>query len=547
MRQKTAGSESFNTTGCEKYVVCIHLSNQLGSRMPIHQDKLARLRQVITESLRVQRGGETIDYINVGTALNDACARQNHAVFARRGCGKTLLLHHSARTLQSNITAVYLNCEDFKRHSFPNVLIEILRSLFQEIEKNLTGWFGKSRKSRRIVQDIILKLSELQSSADRQEEQIRATTTSSSESKGGALVKGKTTSLTAELSASKGSQRKEEMERSFHVHREKLQELDRWLPELKEQIRAFFELSSSVKCIFLQIDDLYHLRRTDQAFVVDYIHRLCKDVPLFFKIATMRHASTLYSDRDGQPIGAQERHDYQPINIDYTFNDFKKTERQNWEILEKFGQKAGMGKLEVSELFKGEGFARLVMAGGGVPRDVLSLFLEVLGNVDTIKGERIGKDDVRILSRANFERRIQELKQDSRTEEQDELLKGIYIIRKFCLDRKTNVFVVEERMLQQNDEWQALFYRLVDYRIVHRCATALTHKSQEGTYQALAIDIGCYAHLRKLQDRFNEVDVSSRDAKERMRSAPVLDEQILSNITLSTPQNIEAALLEDPS
>src|SRR5690606_16393507 len=97
-----------------------------------------------------------------------------------------------------------------------------------------------------------------------------------------------------------GARRKEEIERTFRLHREKLQELDRWLPELKAQVREFFSLSTGVKAIFLQIDDLYHLRRTDQAFVVDYIHRLCKDLPLYFKIATLRHASTLYADRDGQ-------------------------------------------------------------------------------------------------------------------------------------------------------------------------------------------------------------------------------------------------------
>jgi predicted AAA+ superfamily ATPase len=109
---------------------------------------LADLRRVITENLRVQRDGERIDYINVGTALEDACARQNHAIFARRGCGKTLLLHHSSRVLKPHLKSIYLNCEDFKRHSFPNVLIEILSALFRELNRNLTGWFGKKRKPK---------------------------------------------------------------------------------------------------------------------------------------------------------------------------------------------------------------------------------------------------------------------------------------------------------------------------------------------------------------------------------------------------------------
>ncbi|WP_262299298.1 hypothetical protein [Microvirga sesbaniae] len=328
------------------------------------------------------------------------------------------------------------------------------------------------------------------------------------------------------------------------MHREKLQELDRWLPSLKENIRAFFTLSSSIEGIVLQIDDLYHLKRTDQAFVIDYIHRLCKDVPLYFKVATLRHASTLYLDRDGQPIGAQERHDYQPINIDYTFSDFKKTADQNRLILEQFGANAGLDAEEIQSLFKGEGFARLVMAGGGVPRDVLSLFLQVLNDVDVERGGKIGKDEVRTLSRTNFERKIEELKQDSKGDEQDDLLKGIYIIREFCLEKKTNLFVVQERMLQQNDTWRALIYRLLDYRIIHSCAVALTHKSLEGTYQAFAIDIGCYAHLRKLHNRFTEIDVASPDAKEKMRSAPALDSSKLAALVEAAPANVETALLE---
>ncbi len=506
------------------------------------QNKLLRLREVITENLRVQRDGQQINYINVGNALQDACSKQNHAIFARRGCGKTLLLHHSSRALRSNIKSIYLNCEDFKRHSFPNVLIEILSSLFRELERNLHGWFGKKKRSRDIIKSIIAKLSNLQRTADVQDEDIKRKNSSNDEAGIEASVGTDIDRLTMKFSTNNKINEKEEVERSFKIHREKLQELDRWLPELKERIRDFFKISAETDAIIIQLDDLYHLKRTDQAFVVDYIHRLCKDVPLYYKIATLRHASTLYADRDGQPIGAQERHDYQPINIDYTFNDFNKVLDQNWKILKQFGEKADLSEDEIQGLFKGEGFARLVMAGGGVPRDVLSLFNEVLPEVSS-RDDKIGKDDVRILSRSNFERKIEELKQDSKGDEQDDLIRGIYIIRQFCLEKRTNMFVVQERMLQQNDKWRALFYRLLDYRIIHSCAVALTHKSQEGTYQAFAIDIGCYAHLRKLQGKFTEIDISSRDAKEKMRSSPVLDASKLSDLFRTVPANVEEALL----
>jgi hypothetical protein len=499
--------------------------------------KLSDLRRLITESLRVQKGSETIDYINIGTAMDDACAKQNHTIFARRGCGKTLLLHSSTRNLRLDTSIVYLNCEDFKHHSFPNVLIEILISIFSEFERNLTGWFGKRKQTKDTIKGITKHLKELYGSADKVEESVRESFSRELTKTGsvGASLTGQIGTVKADIAdndKTSGSR-----EKSYQSYRDKLQKLDRWLPELKRNIAEFFSVSKKIRYVFIQIDDLYHLRRADQAFVVDYIHRLCKDVPLFFKIATLRHASTLYLDRAGQPIGAQERHDYQPINIDYTFGDFGKTQKQNWQILNAFAGKAGMTEEELRKLFKGEGFPRLVMAGGGVPRDVLSLFLEVLGSVQDAGGDQIGKDDVRILSKANFERRIEELKHDSKGEEQGELLKGIYVIRKFCLEKATNIFLIPEKTLQQN--------RLMDYRIIHSCASALTHKSQEGTYQAFAIDIGCYAHFRKLQDKFNEIDVSSKDAKEKMRSSPILSEHEVGDLFKKAPENVEPLLYEE--
>ncbi len=514
--------------------------------------KLQRLRTLINENLRIQQGGdETPSYIDVGNVLGDICAKQNHAVFARRGCGKTLLLHDSGKKLSSSVKSVYLNCEDFKQHSFPNVLIEILDALFRELERHLKGWFGKKKRSREVIRRIREELVQRREAADSQVRAVTNTVSSERASSTGtsAKVGAKVAPLDIGIQAesTSGEKSREETQQTFNVLSEKTRDLDMWLPRLKNQVRDFFELSDHVKAVFLQIDDLYHLKKADQPFVVDYIHRLCKDLPLYFKIATLRHASTLYADRQGQPIGAQERHDYQPINIDYTFSDFKRTRDQNRKILGEFAKRAGMKPSEVDDLFKGAGFDRLVMAGGGVPRDTLSLFLEVLSTAQAEGDGRIGKDDVRILSRSNFERRIDELKQDSEGGDQDALMRGIYALREFCLNKQTNVFLVSERVLQQQDAFRSLIYRLLDYRIIHNAGVALTHKSQTGTYQAFAIDIGCYAHLRKLEGRFNELDVSADGVKEKMRSAPILEASEFDSLRQSAPASVERALLEGPN
>jgi hypothetical protein len=115
----------------------------------------------------------------------------------------------------------------------------------------------------------------------------------------------------------------------------------------------------------------------------------------------------------------------------------------------------------------------------------------------------------------------------------------------FCIDRKTNVFLVSEQIMQQQSKIRELLYRLLDYRIIHNAGVALTHKSQPGTYKAFVIDIGCYAHMRKLYGRFNELDLSRPDAKEKMRSAPILDSGAFESLWHSAPENAESALLAD--
>ena len=171
-----------------------------------------------------------------------------------------------------------------------------------------------------------------------------------------------------------------------------------------------------------------------------------------------------------------------------------------------------------------------------------TLFLEVLDAVDSDGDGRIGKDDVRILSRSNFERRIEELKQDSEGTEQDALICGIYVLRRFCINKRTNVFMISEQMMQQEDRVRDLVYRLLDYRIIHNAGSALTHKSQSGTYQAFAIDIGCYAHMRKLHGKFNEIDVADTTGRERMRSSPILTKEQLEQLWSTAPEDAEDAL-----
>lgn len=508
--------------------------------MKDQENKLQRLRGLINENLRTQLGGNDVDYIGAGQTLADISAKQSHCIFARRGCGKTLLLHHSKRTLSPDVKAIYINCEDFKHHSFPNVLIEILDATFRELEGNLRGWFGQSKRLKSILSELRASLQSLRTSPDDREIEIRESTgveeNSANELNGSVGFKQEILSASLAAKGSKLFKNKVDVEKKYRHNENKLQQLNNNLPNYKAKIREFFEISGKLKSVFIQIDDYYHLGRVDQPFVADYVHRLCKDTPLKFKIATLKHNSVLYIERAGQPIGVQERHDYQPINIDFNFEQFQRTLTQNRGIFHEYAKLAGMTPQEFDGLFKGEGFERLVIAGGGVPRDCLSFFLEVLERVrNNDPDARIGKDDVRFLSKETFERRIDELKQDSDGQDQDSLLRGIYSIREFCLVKRSNIFLVAENEIQKDDDLKALLYRLLDYRIIHKVANSLTHKSRTGSnYQAFAIDIGCYAYMRNLQGRMSEIDFTAADSKEKMRSSPILESEELRALWTAT-------------
>jgi hypothetical protein len=141
------------------------------------------------------------------------------------------------------------------------VLIEILDALFRELETHLAGWFGKKKRSRVLIQEIRKELAERKTAADTQEEAVRRMVSSErgrSTDVSGGLTGSKST---AKVSSRLGEKSKDETERTFKILSDKIQDLDMWLPRLKVHVRDFFATSSSVKAVFLHIDDFYHLRK----------------------------------------------------------------------------------------------------------------------------------------------------------------------------------------------------------------------------------------------------------------------------------------------
>ncbi|HLJ77219.1 MAG TPA: hypothetical protein VKT75_07390, partial [Acidobacteriaceae bacterium] len=183
---------------------------------------IVELRRLIQENSRIQKGSSIeIDYVDVTHALADASTRQNHVVFGRRGCGKSLLLEKVRKGTGSNIRTIYINCEDYKHHSFPNVLIEILDAVFTEIEEHLGGWFGKKQKLRSLVGELRDSLAKLRAKEDEVAKKVKSRAEVERSNSGTASAGSQQLHLGFGLSSS----RKESVEAEYHIFDDKIRDL----------------------------------------------------------------------------------------------------------------------------------------------------------------------------------------------------------------------------------------------------------------------------------------------------------------------------------
>lgn len=221
-------------------------------------------------------------------------------VFGRRGSGKSSLLRKAAADLTVDRRPIaYVDLETFKGHSYPDVLLSVLIQTFGEFEKWLrtaainpatktSFWknlFGKAPErpafNRKHVDQLAKKLSEkieelqeLLNSSDKID--IRKTQKNESLTASEAHIGGGLNTQLANFDSKVGGKESilnvEEIQESFQKN--KIDFLHRHIIEYKEIFREMADLSGGDSYLFL--DDLYYIRRSDQAKLIDYFHGLRK-------------------------------------------------------------------------------------------------------------------------------------------------------------------------------------------------------------------------------------------------------------------------------
>jgi len=502
-------------------------------------EQIAKLVTYIEENLRASpaAGLPFVDSRHFKTRL---VSKQNHVVFGRRGAGKTSLVKSTAD--DKNHLDLYLNLEDYKDITFPNVLIHILVQLFSRLEERikceLRLWWLRPRcfAAVRSLHNHVKILREYLHQPDSETQEVESTEGYTQEIK----AEGKAHGVGGGAKA--GRNKSTKISRS--LPKDKLAFLRLELPAYKELLVDVAKIFKD-EPIFLVMDDFYFIQKPIQPELIDYIHRLTKGTALFLKVATITHRSKLYRREADQYVGVELKHDIFEVDMDYTLDSFDELQSFMQNLLRNAITQAN-AQIDLDDMFAGDGFSQLCLASGGVPRDFLSLFVS-LANAAVSSDSPIGKMQVNEVAIGNLGSKMESMRRDSGDE--DAILEGcLKRIKRYVYDEKrTNAFLIPKDDLDSDPQGRQAIRELIDLRLIHLVDHNTSRAPSDGRrYEAYILDIALYDNPRPRN--FNQIEPGQRDEKARkdaLRASPVFTLPKLREPIPELPVQMELTLSEE--
>lgn len=520
----------------------------------LNSSEVSRLIVLVKESYRsTKRGVKYFIEPAVGT-LNQATSRVHSIVFGRRGSGKSSLLRKAAADLTVDRRPIaFIDLESFKGHAYPDVLLSVLIQTFQEFEQWLrtaavnpstktTFWnnlFGKTPKRPAFnkreadslanrLKERIEELTNVLNSSDQMN--IQRVYKNELQNKIEGSVNGSLSSPVAQINsgmtAGESQINSEEIQEVFQAN--KIDFLHRHILEYQDIFKEMSRISDGDSYLFL--DDLYYIKRSDQAKLVDYFHRIAKGNNLWLKIGTVRHRSTWYIKGD-PTYGLKLGDDAHEINLDLTLENYSTTKKFLLAILQAFVDESGLADLK--KIFIDDAIDRLVLASGGVARDFLGIFdqsitiaKERIASGDNFRTERVGREDVNRAAGKYSSTKMDEFKTDTMSDEEHISLEDTFKrIKTFCIDyAKSNLFLYETA----KENGLATLQELMDLRLIHKVNSHVTVSKRIGKYfEAYVLDVSAYSEIRKKKE-FEEIIFWQKGINVR-RTGFILEEELLTS------------------
>jgi hypothetical protein len=191
--------------------------------------------------------------------------------------------------------------------------------------------------------------------------------------------------------------------------------------------------------IFLFIDDMHYMSRSELPLLLDMLHALTRDNRVWIKAAGIRHQCKWFSDNP--PTGLQSGHDAQIISLDMTLEEPEKARQFLWEIFRTYAEEAKVRN--ISRFLGSKAVDRLVLASGGVPRDFLTLSGAAIQITRQREKARItGVQDVNKAAGQAADVKLRELEEDTAASigGAEPQIQALNAIRKSIVEEKSYIF-----------------------------------------------------------------------------------------------------------
>lgn len=512
----------------------------------VSDPKIDDLLVLIEEVMRATNEGVRRFIEPAPGVLARAKSSQHHMIFGRRGSGKSSLLRKTAADLTVDRRPIaFVDMETFKTHTYPDVLISVLIKSLREFD----GWlrdaatttaakrsfwqkyFGTSPTrpplSRAPVTDLRNRLAEMIRGLEAElhkpetvtvKKKVEVSNSTKAEAEASLGILSEFVNVGGVIERKRDHATRDEETSDYVSH--KVEYLHQHILEFQ---RFFNDLAAaSGGPSFLVLDDLYHIRRSDQPKVLDYFHRVAKGNSLWLKIGTIKHRSEWYV-HGSPPVGIKLGDDANEINLDVTLEKYATCKAFLLQILDQLIKEKT--DCSAKSLMNEGAVDRLVLASGGVARDLIGIFgsaIRFARDRDPSRppGPRVGVEDVNKASGEYDTNKREEFKLDS-ADDRAVLEDRFNAITGFCrTNGKCNVFLVAQRASGPSKDQ---LDQLIDLRLIHLVRARVSVKSNRPgeIYEAYMLDLSQYTASRKIHD-FHVIDLSSAEAAEQMRRSSLI-------------------------
>lgn len=544
--------------------------------MTITEDRLTKLLLEIEKVRRRKivdfRTDTNVEYIDTGQHLEKIAIKNNHLIFGRRGSGKTTLIIAALRENKKDIVSA-IDIQPIKNYDNAEIIIEILIKTFNELYSYFLKVFNDTecnynRQYKGIsgLGYFILRKRDL-NIKQQYNDSIQFKCFLAKQIQFIATLKGKPNEITYAVTLEdnqinedeKRINGKDSVAASFDVgvgiqanykifnckidnninilnsiqsesinisnnksssnikasYEREFRKMD-VLKEQRESIAFIFnELKRINKnSVIMYLDDFYQIPVENQPEIIQYFHdiyKYCADESFCFKLSLLPYRIRMNNPGN---VDMSYKDDFSPIKLDNDLSGLVTTKEYLLSILSSLNLTLGISKNDITSLFSNdEVVLYAIIATGGVPRDFLSMFAQLVVNTRNDNEQKIKKEHVYTVVKNLREDKDNNIEADSDISA-NKIREAVEILTNEVIAKlKTNVILYPKVLAEKHDR---LLKNLVNLRYLHviKDSTSSENRKKE-EFVAYLIDMSFYAVNKRLRPGFDfrkfwETDDASR-------------------------------------